>query len=38
MLFKLLDKLNNNTFSLIKWILTGLSGLLTTGLILMLEI
>jgi hypothetical protein len=38
MLFKLLDKLNNNTFSLFKWILTGLSGLLTTGLILMLEI
>lgn len=38
MLFKLLDKLNSNTFSLIKWILTGLSGLLTTGLILMLEI
>ncbi len=38
MLFELLDKLNINTFSIIKWILTGLSGLLTTGFILMLEI
>ena len=38
MLIKLIDKLNYKTFSTMKWILTTLSGLLTTGVILILEI
>jgi len=30
-------KINNNTLASIKWMLTALSGLLTTGLIIILE-
>ena len=35
---KIIDKLNNKTFSAMKWFLAMLSGLLTTGFILILEI
>jgi len=38
MFFTNLDKLSNRTFAAIKWTLTALSGLLTTGLIVILEI
>lgn len=38
MFFKFVDKLGNKTFAMIKWFLTALSGLLTTGLIVMLEV
>ena len=38
MFYRVIDSLNNNGFALIKWALSAASGLLTTGLILMLEI
>jgi len=37
MLFKSIDQLSNRTFTKVKWLLTALSGALTTGLIIILE-
>jgi hypothetical protein len=37
MLIKAIDRLNNRTFTKVKWLLTALSGILTTSLIVMLE-
>jgi hypothetical protein len=37
MLFKWIDKLGNKAFSAVKWILTSLSALLTSGFIIILE-
>jgi hypothetical protein len=37
MLFKMIDKMNRRTFARVKWLLTALSGALTTGLIVVLE-
>ena len=37
MLFKAIDRLSSNAFKKVKWLLTALSGALTTGLIIMLE-
>lgn len=36
-MFKTLDKLSERVFSAVKWALTALSGIFTTGLILALE-
>jgi len=37
MLIKLIDNLSSRAFAKVKWLLTALSGLLTTSLIVMLE-
>ena len=37
MLIKAIDRLSNRTFAKVKWLLTALSGILTTSLIIMLE-
>jgi hypothetical protein len=37
MLIKAIDRLSNRTFAKVKWLLTALSGILTTSLIVMLE-
>jgi len=37
MLFKAIDQLSNRAFTKVKWLLTALSGVLTTGLIILLE-
>jgi hypothetical protein len=37
MLIKAIDRLSNRTFEKVKWLLTALSGILTTSLIIMLE-
>lgn len=37
MLIKAIDRLSNRAFAKIKWLLTALSGALTTGLIVVLE-
>jgi hypothetical protein len=37
MLFKLIDQLSKSAFTRVKWLLTALSGVLTTGLIIILE-
>ena len=37
MLIKAIDRLNNRAFAKVKWLLTVLSGVLTTSLIIMLE-
>ena len=37
MLFKSIDKLSNRAFAAVKWFMTAFSGLLTAGLIFMLE-
>jgi hypothetical protein len=37
MLIKMIDNLSRRAFNRVKWILTAISGLLTTSLIIMLE-
>lgn len=37
MLIKTIDRLSKRAFARVKWLLTALSGILTTGLIVMLE-
>lgn len=37
MLIKTIDRLSNRAFAKIKWLLTAMSGVLTAGLIVMLE-
>ena len=37
MLFKAIDQLGDRAFKKVKWLLTALSGVLTTGLIIVLE-
>ena len=37
MLIKLIDNLGSRAFAKVKWLLTALSGALTTSLIVMLE-
>ena len=37
MLIKAIDRLSNQTFTKVKWLLTALSGVLTTSVIVMLE-
>ena len=37
MLSKSIDRLSNRAFKKVKWLLTALSGALTTGLIIILE-
>ncbi len=37
MFIKAIDKLSNRTFAKVKWLLTALSGVLTTSLIVILE-
>lgn len=37
MLIKKIDNLSNRAFTKVKWLLTALSGVLTTGLIVVLE-
>ena len=37
MLIRTTDSLSNRTFEIVKWSLTAFSGLLTTGLIILLE-
>ncbi len=37
MLSKTIDRLSNRAFAKVKWLLTALSGVLTTSLIVMLE-
>ena len=37
MIFKKIEKISQHAFETIKWLLTVLSGALTTGLIIMLE-
>ena len=37
MLFKWIDDLSKRAFNRVKWLLTALSGILTTSLIIMLE-
>jgi len=37
MLFKLIDRLSNRAFNTIKWLLTAISGFLTTWAIVILE-
>jgi len=37
MLIKAIDRLSSRAFAKIKWLLTALSGVLTTSLIVMLE-
>ena len=37
MLFKMIDNLSNRAFTKVKWLLTALSGMLTTSLIIVLE-
>jgi hypothetical protein len=37
MLFKMIDNLSNRAFRKVKWMLTALSGALTTSLIVALE-
>ena len=37
MLFKSIDKLSKRTFAALKWLMTALSGVITTGVILILE-
>lgn len=37
MLIRAIDRLSNRAFAAVKWLLTAFSGLLTTGLIIMLE-
>ncbi len=37
MLIKVIDRLSNRTFAKVKWLLTALSGVVTTSLIVMLE-
>ena len=37
MLIKMIDNLSNRAFAKVKWLLTALSGALTTGLIVVLE-
>jgi len=37
MLFKVIDRLSHRAFARVKWLLTALSSVLTTGLIVMLE-
>lgn len=37
MIFKTIDRLSNRAFAKVKWLLTALSGILTTGLIVVLE-
>jgi hypothetical protein len=37
MLIKTIDRLSNRAFAKVKWLLTTLSGVLTAGLIFMLE-
>ena len=36
-LFKSIDTMSRKTFAAIKWLLTAISGALTTGLIVILE-
>jgi hypothetical protein len=37
MLFKMIDNLSKQAFKKVKWLLTALSGVLTTSLIIVLE-
>jgi hypothetical protein len=37
MISKTIDRLSNRAFAKVKWLLTALSGILTTGLIVVLE-
>jgi len=37
MLIKTIDRLSNRAFTKVKWLLTALSGVLTTSMIIMLE-
>ena len=37
MLFKMIDNLSNRAFAKVKWLLTVVSGVLTTSLIVILE-
>jgi len=37
MIFETIDRLSNRAFAKVKWLLTALSGILTTGLIVVLE-
>ncbi len=37
MLIKTIDRLSNRAFTKVKWLLTAFSGVLTAGLIVMLE-
>jgi len=37
MLIKMIDNLSNRAFAKVKWLLTALSGALTTSLIVVLE-
>lgn len=37
MLYELIDKLKNKTYTTMKWLLTAVSGVITTGLIVFLE-
>lgn len=37
MLFKAIDRLSSRAFKRVKWLLTALSGALTTGVIIILE-
>lgn len=37
MLFKFIDRLGNRAFNTLKWLLTALSGLLTTWAIIIME-
>ena len=37
MLLKMIDGLSRRAFNKVKWLLTALSGLLTSGLIIVLE-
>jgi len=37
MLFESIDRLGKRTYKAVKWLLTAISGVLTTGFILILE-
>ena len=37
MIFKAIDRLSRRAFVMVKWLLTALSGVLTAGLIVILE-